>query len=270
MAGPVSLPPLREELHCLPGPRDHGGHPTWTLHDPANNRFFRIGWREFEMLSRWSLGDPAAIAQSINGHTTLHVEAGEVEDVAKFFLQENLLRLQGAGGREWLRGQWLKTRHHWLWWLLHHYLFFRIPLLRPDRLLSRTYPYIAWVYSPRCAVAVALIGLLGLYLVSRQWEHFLGTFLHFFNWQGLAYYGLALSLSKVLHELGHAFTAHRYGCRVPSMGVAFLVMFPVLYTDASETWKITERSKRLAIAGAGVVTELGLARLRQPGLELPA
>jgi putative peptide zinc metalloprotease protein len=229
------------------------------LHDPANNRFFRIGWREFEILSRWHLGEPEAIAQSISGHTTLHVEAGEVEDVAKFFLQENLLRLDGPGGREWLRGQWQKTRHHWLWWLLHHYLFFRIPLLRPDRLLSRTYPYIAWIYSPRCALAVALIGLLGLYLVSRQWEHFLGTFLHFFNWQGLVYYGLALSLSKVLHELGHAFTAHRYGCRVPSMGVAFLVMFPVLYTDASETWKITERSKRLAIAGAGVVTELGLA-----------
>lgn len=75
----------------------------------------------------------------------------------------------------------------------------------------------------------------------------------------MVYYGVALSLAKVAHELGHAFTAHRHGCRVPTMGIAFLVMFPVLYTDASETWKITRRRSRLAIAGAGVMVELGLA-----------
>ena len=30
-------------------------------------------------------------------------------------------------------------------------------------------------------------------------------------------------------------------------GVAFLVMMPVLYTDASEAWKLTSRRQRLAI-----------------------
>ncbi|TAN47139.1 MAG: HlyD family efflux transporter periplasmic adaptor subunit [Methylococcaceae bacterium] len=255
----ATLPPLREELHCLAGPRGDDGHPTWTLHDPANNRFFRIGWSEYEMLSRWALASPAAIAQAITESTTLNVDAEQVGALANFLMQHNLLRLDSPAGLERLRGQLQRTRHHWAVWLIHNYLFFKIPLLRPDRLLTRFYPYVAWMYSPRFALVVISVGLLGLYLVSRQWERFLGTFLHFFNWQGMVYYGLALTVSKVAHELGHAFTAHRHGCRVPTMGVALLVMFPVLYTDASETWKITERRSRLAIAAAGAIVELGLA-----------
>lgn len=43
-AGPLRLPPLREDLRLLPGPSGEDGAPTWTLHDPARNRFFRIGW----------------------------------------------------------------------------------------------------------------------------------------------------------------------------------------------------------------------------------
>lgn len=147
MAGVVSLPPLREELHCLPGPRGDDGYPSWTLHDPANNRFFRIGWSEFEIVSRWASGDAEDIAASVNADTTLSVSAEQVHALAKFLMEQNLLRLRGAAGRDWLRGQWEKTRHHWAVWLLHNYLFFRIPLLRPDRFLARLIPM-----SPGCTV----------------------------------------------------------------------------------------------------------------------
>lgn len=69
----------------------------------------------------------------------------------------------------------------------------------------------------------------------------------------------ALFIVKILHELGHAFTAKRYGCRVPAMGVAFLVLWPVAYTDTNEVWKLADRRKRLAVACAGVATELIIA-----------
>jgi putative peptide zinc metalloprotease protein len=69
----------------------------------------------------------------------------------------------------------------------------------------------------------------------------------------------ALLLAKTAHELGHAFTAKRYGLRVPTMGVAFLVFWPVLYTDTTEAWKLTERKQRLAISAAGISAELIIA-----------
>ncbi len=43
-----------------------------------------------------------------------------------------------------------------------------------------------------------------------------------------------MSLSKVIHELGHAFAASHYGCRVPAMGVALLLGMPVLWTDVTD------------------------------------
>src|SRR5262249_46703461 len=43
------------------------------------------------------------------------------------------------------------------------------------------------------------------------------------------------------------------------MGVAFLVLWPVAYTDTNEVWKLADRRRRLAVAAAGVTTELVIA-----------
>jgi putative peptide zinc metalloprotease protein len=89
----------------------------------------------------------------------------------------------------------------------------------------------------------------------------MASFLYFFSWQGLIAYGFGLSAVKIIHELGHAYTATRYGCRVPTMGVSFLVMFPVLYTDTTGAWRLTSRKQRLAIDCAGVIAELMVASI---------
>jgi putative peptide zinc metalloprotease protein len=77
--------------------------------------------------------------------------------------------------------------------------------------------------------------------------------------QGLLAYGVTLAGGEMLHELGHGITAKRYGCRVPTMGVAFLVLWPVAYTDTNEVWKLTRRDQRLKVAAAGITTELVIA-----------
>ena len=48
---------------------------------------------------------------------------------------------------------------------------------------------------------------------------------------------------KIAHELGHALVAKHYGLRVSSMGVALLVLFPVLYTDNTDAWRLTTNAK---------------------------
>lgn len=62
-----------------------------------------------------------------------------------------------------------------------------------------------------------------------------------------------------MHEFGHALTAYRYGCNVPQMGLAFLLLWPLLYTDTSETWKLTSRRQRFAVGASGIAAELMLA-----------
>jgi putative peptide zinc metalloprotease protein len=59
--------------------------------------------------------------------------------------------------------------------------------------------------------------------------------------------------------LGHALTTVRYGCHVPSMGIAVMLGAPVLYTDTSDSWRLGRRNERLAIVFAGVAAELIIA-----------
>jgi putative peptide zinc metalloprotease protein len=255
----MRLMPLRDELTLHEGPRTLDGAPTWTLHDPITNRFFRIGWLEFEILSRWDLGDIEQIAADIAARTTIPVTAAQVENFARFLVAGNLIQARGPDAIERFKRQVAATRKTPAMWLLKNYLFFRIPLVRPDRFLKAALPMVDWVFTRWFLALVMAAALVGGSLVVRQWDSFTNTFMHFFTPEGAALAAIALFASKLLHEFGHAFAARRFGCRVPTMGAAFLVMWPVLYTDTSEAWKLASKRRRLAIGVAGMSAELALA-----------
>lgn len=254
-----TVPALREELTLHEGPRTLEGAPTWTLHDPVVNRFYRLGWPEFEMLSRWHLARPEAIAAAVSARTALSVSVDDVEALVRFLSASQLLQVSGSAATEALVNQAAARRRHWASSLLHNYLFFRIPLVRPQGLLQTLRPLAAMLYTRGFLYAVIAAALVGLWLVGRQWDQFLASLPYVFTLEGLLLTGCALTLAKVIHELGHAMTADRYGCRVPTMGVAFLVLWPVLYTDTTDAWKLQSRRQRLAIGAAGMAAELALA-----------
>lgn len=255
----MRLPPLRQELSLQPAPPSADGAPAWTLHDPASNRFFQIGWPAFEILARWPLGDAQAIADAVNRETTLRIDAEEVFALAQFLVAQHLTLAATPQDTAHLAATAARHRLSLPKWLLKNYLFLRIPLLQPMPLLRRLAPWLQGVYRPRFWWIVLGAAVLGLYLVSRQWDAFVHTFRAYAGLQGLLGLGVALSFAKVLHEFGHALTAYRHGCRVPTMGVALLVMWPVLYTDTNEAWKLKSRRERLQIGAAGVLAELALA-----------
>ena len=255
----MPLPSLREELDLLPGAGQPDGQPTWTLHDPVRNQFFRIDWPTLEMLQRWDMDDPEQIAADISAHTTLAVSAEDVVQVAQFLVQHQLVQAAAPEAPRKMAEQWHRLQGTPLQWLLHHYLFFRIPLLKPDAWLTRWLPVARWFGSRSFALVTVLAFVAGFMQVARRWDVFSASLVDTFNLEGLLSYGVALFFVKLLHELGHAFTAKHYGCRVPTMGVAFLVMWPVAYTDTNETWRLTNRFQRLRVASAGILTELVIA-----------
>jgi len=252
-------PALREELALFPGPRLADGQPSWTLHDPVRNQFFRIDWLTFEIISRWHLGAAQQVVDEIQAATPLCPVVADIEAVATFLRDSQLAQAGGSTSARALADQHARLKGGWTTWLLHHYLFFRIPLVRPDAWLNRWAAAVAPLYSRTFAVLTVLALGLGGILVFRDWSRFSTTLLDTFSWSGIAGFGLTLAVVKVLHEMAHAFTAKRYGCRVPVMGVAFLVLIPVAYTDTNEVWKLPRRKERLAVAAAGVAAELVLA-----------
>ena len=257
----VVLPPLREDLRLIPGAPGADGSPVWVIVDPVRGKYFQIGWAAYQILSRWSGRSAAVVLSQIHADTTCRATTQDIDDLLRFLYRNHLMREPPQGGYRAYAAQAEAVRPQWLMWLVHHYLFFQIPLVQPDRFLRATLPFVDWLFSKSVAWIVALIGLAGVYLVSRQWDAFTATMVHFFTPRGLALYVLSLAIVKIFHELGHAYTATRYGCRVPTMGIAMMVMVPMLYSDTSDAWKLTSRRQRAAIGAAGMIVECGLAAL---------
>src|SRR5580692_11721432 len=108
---PAALPPLREEIGIFPGPAALDGSPTWTLHDPAINRFYRLGWPEFEIISRWGAATIDAVVDRVNAETTLDIEAGDVDELRRFLMSSDLLRIAGPQTTALLVAKAKRLRH---------------------------------------------------------------------------------------------------------------------------------------------------------------
>ena len=254
------VPKLREDIKLYPGPRHRDGSPSWRILDPVRNRFFEIGWLEFELLARWSEHTKVDdLIAHIEAETPLRPTEDEVVGFIQFLESGQLLVPADKEDRGKLRGRWMRGVKPWYEQLFHNYLFFRVPLVHPDKFLERTLPLAELFFTRSFFTIVLLVFLVDLYLITREWDELRRTFSYFFNLQGGLYFAIAATFSKVLHELGHAYAAKRYGVRVPAMGVAFLVMWPFLYTDVGETWKLADRKKQIVIASAGMASELALA-----------
>lgn len=253
------LPPLREDLRLHEATPDSDGSPAWSIQDPVTNRFFRIGWLEFECLLRWQ-GTAENVAQGIAKSTPLDADAAQIEMFARFLERHQLVRPRPEAVTKMAAESGRRGWTQWRWWL-HHYLFIRIPLIHPDRLFSATLPFVRPLVSPTGLVSIVLASLLGIALVLRQWDTFTHSVVESLTPAGLTGFLLALAISKTCHELGHAMVATRFGVRVSHMGVALVVLWPMLYTDTSETWKLRSHRQRLAVSSAGIVVEMALAGL---------
>ena len=260
MTGPATtLPPLRQDLRLHKASPDKDGSPAWSIQDPVTNRFFRIGWLEFECLVRWP-GNPDQIADDIAATTPLSVGAEQVEAFARFLEHHRLVRPTAEGVVRLAADSNNPGWKHWRWWL-HHYLFIRVPLIRPERWLMAVLPFFRPIISPIGIGLILVISLLGLLFVARQWDQFTHEVMDILTPAGISGFMLAIAISKLCHELGHALVATHFGVRVSHMGIALVVLWPMLYTDTSESWKLRSPQQRLAISTAGIAVEMAIAGL---------
>lgn len=255
----MAWPALREDLQLYPAEASDKGLPQWTLHDPLRNLFFRLNWRAVEILSRWSLGDPARIIGSIADETTFSTSQAEIEELGQFLIKNQLAHSMGEGGTKRLIALGQKPSQALFTQLVHKYLFFRVPLFKPDRFLSATVryaePFFTWTFMVLTVMALVV----GLFFTLRQAAEFGEGLMSLWSFDGFVKLAVSYGFVKVIHELAHAYTAKRQGVRIPVIGVAFLVLIPMPYTDTSESWKLRKDRQRLNIAAAGIVSELTLA-----------
>ncbi|HYF20196.1 MAG TPA: HlyD family efflux transporter periplasmic adaptor subunit [Ramlibacter sp.] len=254
------LPPLRSDLHIQRVGSFRDGSPRFRIHDPLRNRYFELGMLDVEILSSWQAGEsPRILAERMEVEQGTLVETDEILALRRLLVRYQLVAADDLGSFEALRDMWKRSRLHWLTWLLHHYLFFRLPLVRPDAFLVRVLPLARRLVSLPVKVALLLIALVTPVLLAREWHDYVESLAGMLTFDGLVAAGVAAFFAKILHECGHALVARHHGVRVPVIGLAFLVLWPVFYTDTSDSWKLQDHRARFRIAAAGIATEGAIA-----------
>ena len=263
MSGSVAiLPCLRQELSIIPAPHGDDGAPRWFLFDPVRNAFHLLTRQAVDILSAWRSGPVSETLEQLSKkHPDLSADEEMLKEMAEFLYAQKLTENPPLDDPEIFSRQEAATRRPFHEILIHKYLFFRIPLFQPRAFLKAFAPYLKFLFKKPTWIVIALIGAMGLFFAARQWEQFWATFMYFFTLEGFIFYAITLIIIKTIHEFGHAFTAHHFGAKVPIIGVAFLVMFPVLYTDITDAWRLTSRRQRLLIDAGGMITELAIASI---------
>ena len=258
-AQPTALPMLREDLRVEPAAPLASGAPAWVIYDPARHRYFQIGRRVVEMLSFWALGTAEALRERLARERGWRPGTDEVKELIAFLLRNELTMGPSGGRSAQFAAANAKARTGLLRGVVKNYLFFRVPLVRPQPFLDATLPFVRFLFTRAFVLLTVLTGCVALALTLRQLDAFLAYAGRFVSLDGALFYAAAIVFVKVLHELGHAYQATLRGTRVMTMGVAFMVMFPLLYTDVSDAWRLRDRRDKLMIDAGGVIVELSLA-----------
>lgn len=255
----AALPALRDDLQLSAAAPALDGSPQWTLADSVAGRYFKLNGSAIRLLRHWALGDDQQVLAAANREPGIPLQVEELDDFLHFLRTHDLVSGADAEQRASYGLKSAARRQSLFKKILHQYLFFRIPLWRPDPFLNRSWPWLEKYGGVLLRYLFPLLLLVGLFLVSRDWARYQSSFSHLFTLGGAMAFGCTLIVAKFIHELGHAWMAKRAGCRVQSMGVAFIVMFPMFYTDVSDAWRVRDHRTRLLIGAGGILAELLLA-----------
>ncbi|MFZ2656278.1 MAG: HlyD family efflux transporter periplasmic adaptor subunit [Victivallales bacterium] len=262
---PVSMPlppqqqftgELRGDLELFKGGTDEGGLRTWVIFDPVSGNYFRISEKDYRIISCMSGNLELESFIDKLKKSGIQTDKAETSRIIAFLQQSNLMKpVYKATEVKAQRTREMKKKMFWHL-VLAMYLFFRIPLISPDRFIQNTLEIARSIFNRWTMMVLKIVAAIGYICLVVNYHKFADAFLASISIQGLLRYSIAIVLIKAIHEFAHAYTARNFGCRVRKMGVAFIVFFPRFYTDITDSWRIPERGRRFLIDGAGIISEL--------------
>lgn len=141
------------------------------------------------------------------------------------------------------------------WWK-QSILFWRVPLVNPDRFLGFIVRLFPWIWTQ--AFFIASLGAMGLatFVLLQSGEDLSNSLKASFRWETLIVLACASVGATALHEIAHGATCKRFGGEVREAGVLFLMLIPCLYVNVSDAWTIPSKRKRMLITAAGGYMDL--------------
>ena len=247
-------------------PQFYEGMTHYVIKDPLALKYFRFKIEEYFLLQQF---DGKQTLQDVKKafERKYRPQTISIEDLTRFVAQlheAGIIQIDSPEQAKVLIRRRNKNRWRKIWAFLANILFIKIPIIDPERLLTRMYPFFRWIFTRTFVTLSTLSMLLAIGLVASQWKTFydkLPDFQSFFNWWTIASFWVCLAVVKIIHEFGHGLTAKHFGGEVHEMGILFLVLTPALYCDVTDSWLLPNKWKRIWISAAGIYVECFLARI---------
>ncbi len=251
---------LRHDIELI-RPGEHGDFAM--LFDPASDAYYKISKRSLEIISRIDKNYPLWDFLNLLNNCGMQVTKDELLQLIAFLHQNNLIAPE-YGQMEKKYAQYVKMKEDTLFLRFSAaYLFFKLPPIRPEKFYKVIRPAVSWMASKFFVLLLLIPAVAGYILMLRDFPIVRATFLDSLSWAGLAKYFMAILVMKVVHEAAHSLAAIHFNCRVRGVGLGFMVFYPRLYTDTTDSWRLP-RKQRLLIDAAGIIIELlvgGIAAL---------
>lgn len=249
-----TLPKLREDIEL-----SQVSQKEWTLFDRATSKYYRLNELTLLILSNFSsLKCKEEVVEKVSLY--LPCSIADVDEVIEFCQKSFLVQNTSSNVERLIHVNQKLKIVPWYKKLVHGYLFFKIHLFNPNRFLDSSLTFIKPVFSTTFFWSITLFFIINTIFIVNRFSEFMATLTNFQALIGAMLLVLSIAIVKFFHELGHAYTAKYYGCNVPSMGIAFMVFYPMPYTDTSDAWRLS-KEKRMRVAMAGVKTEMAIASL---------
>lgn len=254
---------LRDDLEVYP--QQQRDRSVWVVKDPLSLKYFQFTTEEYAILS-WLDGTTDLEGIKDRFERLFSPQRTSLSQLQSFVgnLHRNGLVLSDAMGQgEQIAARFRATRWHRFKSALSNPLAIQFRGLDPARLIDWLYPKVRFLFSARflCLYLVLVVSVLVFFasqadaVASR-----LPDLQQVLSRDNLIWLALAMAMTKVIHELGHALTCKHFGGECHEMGIMLLVMTPCLYCNVSDSWTMPRRY-RIAIVAAGIIVELVLAAI---------
>lgn len=236
----------------------------WHLiQDPLNNHFFRLEQPAYNLLVRLGLDRTVASVWEDQLERSPQTAPGQ-EEVIRLLAQlhqANLLFCELPIDSRKLFERYHQRRQREHRSKLLSLMFFRIPLIDPDPWLN-SHAGLVKLLTSRGAFALWLLILFmaGKSLIDQA-PLFLSEVKNLLDFDNLILLYAGLVLVKSLHEFGHTLICKRFGGEVHTIGVMLIVFAPLPYMDATSSWALRERHRRILVSCGGMLFEFFAAAL---------
>ena len=233
------------------------GEPYWIIHQKGRKVYLRLDEGDYFLWSRMDgpRAEPDLIMAYFQRFGTFPLERMDI--LLKSLSKKGFL-LTADGENPPFRGA-----HRRFEKIAESFWQIEIPLPGADSAFSRIFRATGWIFLSRpflLFLGVVCIAGTTFFLLEEP----LPSYPLFFEgnsfFAGIIWVYLALIVSAVLHECGHAFACKAYGRKVNAAGIVFYYGFPCLYVDTSDIW-MADRNARIAVSLAGPAVNLVIGAL---------